>query len=786
MVLLNEFVPFDVSRDIVPHLIRSQNGTRETALRELVINAIDAGASNIRCVIGRREFIIEDNGSGFLSREQIMECFRVFGHGHHEETLPTHGRFRIGRGQIMAMAQVEWHSGPHKMHVNLNDPNNQRYGFHYGYDERDTVAGCKVSGVFFDDTQTFEHNKIIETLKNLVRYIPGNILTINGQKAGECQPVQWDYEDDDIKIRYNPSAHDSIQIYSQGVHVQDLQYHYFGFSADVVSKKALPLNIARNNIRTSDPVLQKIEKILNEKALLVAQEKESRNSLDEGSRRAMIRRLIVGELSLRDVFRMRLVKDCRGKNMTLYTLLSSSRPLTHTPNIRSRVAEVIANTKAANVLHADELRVWGVASLDEFIVTLRTAAARESSDWFLEQVDAVRSIPFDVIAQNFNATMNFLPEKDLTPQERAARAALQRGSKLMAHRLNKVMGNELIPRKIMIGVSDLALAWTDGVTFIALERHQLALFDHGVHGAVRISALLLAKYMTDLNDSEKVNHDFSYYQNFLDAVLLPQGADEILGHIASSMLTTYKSALLQQGLVAPRDIKQAESTYRSLRSNAVFGIAEHRRISEFMQAFLAPLPVHITTGKRTWEIRLKGGRDASKAVNRAIATLRNQVSELTGFEVVFRYGSQPAEYLERFREACRQYARHQGVHEEIIVSLLVEHDMESLNYHLFYGNLHRIALALCADPDSGLTAFEIAYYGFVCQGAANTLVLHIPSVGHGDTLRQEKMLAHIATPDARHETAIRSIKNLLQGLPEAERAGLMDTLLSAEGRVMLS
>ena len=35
----------------------------------------------------------------------------------------------------MALAKVEWHSGPHKMRVNLDEKESTGYGFHYSYDE---------------------------------------------------------------------------------------------------------------------------------------------------------------------------------------------------------------------------------------------------------------------------------------------------------------------------------------------------------------------------------------------------------------------------------------------------------------------------------------------------------------------------------------------------------------------------------------------------------------------------------------------------------------------------
>ena len=783
----SEFVEFGVSKDIIPHLIRSQNGTPETSLRELLINALDATASTVNCTVGHKKFNIEDNGVGFESKEHIMTCFAVFGTGHKDSDLPTHGRFRIGRGQIMALAKVEWHSGPHKMRVNLDEKESTGYGFHYSYDEEDTFKGCKVSGEFFSPINSYHLHETIDALKNLVKYVPQSSITINGDSVGMPPAINWDYEDDDILIRYYPDVDDCVQIYSQGVHVQDFQYHHFGFSADVISKSAMPLNMARNSIRREDPVFKKITDILNKKAIAVAKEKEADNRLDEGARRAMIRRLLQGQIDLSDTYRMRLVKDCRGKTSTWGNILGTSRPLTHTPDKKSRIAERVASTKGAVVLHFDELRVWGVETTQDFIDKFASMAIRDNKTWLLDKVKALRVVDFDTIAKNYNTTLSFLPDKELNKQERAARNALQRGCKIMAERLNNAMDYDIVPRKLMVGVSDSSLAWTDGVTFIAIERSQLALFDRGVYGAVQLSALLLAKYMTDINDSEMVNHDFSYYQNYLEAILHPQGQQEVLGHVAESMLTTYDADKKRRGIIDKKKDKHVVQQFRSSMHNKVVGNGEHARISPFMRNFLRELPISVSSSKKGWSLSLGTGRNDDYKLNRAIADLRNKVREHTGFNEDGGYFSdRKPGYQERLRAACMTYGKEGGVNGAVVAALVCENNIEEQMLPYMGGNLHRVATALCTDPDSGMSSFTCYYYGRTFYGAKDTFILNEVLSANSYSRWNDGDDTNLATPDKRKDAILKHMRCILQGLPRDDRDSLIETLFSEDGKILMS
>jgi len=71
-----EFHSFEVDTNIVHDLIHRQNGTISTALRELVMNALDAKSEKVEILLWSEGFEVKDNGDGFESEASIMRNFK--------------------------------------------------------------------------------------------------------------------------------------------------------------------------------------------------------------------------------------------------------------------------------------------------------------------------------------------------------------------------------------------------------------------------------------------------------------------------------------------------------------------------------------------------------------------------------------------------------------------------------------------------------------------------------------------------------------------------------------
>ncbi len=75
-------------------VIKSQAGTLAKALLELVMNSIDAGASQVSITLTGTRLKVEDDGRGFQSRTEVTSWFETFGTPHKEGDARW-GKFRM-------------------------------------------------------------------------------------------------------------------------------------------------------------------------------------------------------------------------------------------------------------------------------------------------------------------------------------------------------------------------------------------------------------------------------------------------------------------------------------------------------------------------------------------------------------------------------------------------------------------------------------------------------------------------------------------------------------------
>lgn len=113
-------LPFELDPQIIHHIIYSQVGSIGKAIIELIMNSVDAGAGAVIIDISPEGFSCRDDGQGFASRDDVIRYFGRFGTPHQEGDA-TYGRFRLGRGQIMAHARTIWRSREWQMTVDTRE-----------------------------------------------------------------------------------------------------------------------------------------------------------------------------------------------------------------------------------------------------------------------------------------------------------------------------------------------------------------------------------------------------------------------------------------------------------------------------------------------------------------------------------------------------------------------------------------------------------------------------------------------------------------------------------------
>lgn len=96
-----------------------------------------------------------------------MRYFGRFGTPHKEGDA-TYGRFRLGRGQIMAHASTVWQSRAWTMTVDTRS-----MGYNYDLHEQaniSDVSGCFITGQWYEPMTETELLSAVQEIRDLVRY----------------------------------------------------------------------------------------------------------------------------------------------------------------------------------------------------------------------------------------------------------------------------------------------------------------------------------------------------------------------------------------------------------------------------------------------------------------------------------------------------------------------------------------------------------------------------------------------------------------------------------------
>lgn len=246
-------------------VIKAQAGSLQKAMAEAVMNSIDAFASVVSVKITPSGFVIEDNGQGFRSVEEIATWFESIGFPHDSENHRMYGKFGMGRAQMWAYASTVWYSNQFKMDVDIKNK-----GIDYtlsSVSEKDAFKGTKIVGKFYNPMSNSDVDSCVANLSSLLLYAPG-LINVNGHPVNKNPELEsWTMETKEAWIRYDSSM-PGMLIYNAGVLVRNCwkgEYHP-EFKGVVISKADYPLslNIARTDILTNECLVWKeIKKSLN-------------------------------------------------------------------------------------------------------------------------------------------------------------------------------------------------------------------------------------------------------------------------------------------------------------------------------------------------------------------------------------------------------------------------------------------------------------------------------------------------------------------------------------------
>ena len=496
---------FKLHPAMLNNIIRSQSGTPQKALLELVMNSVDAGATRISVTVDEKGFVVDDDGRG-LDRKDLEAYWDTFGTPHEPGDVPF-GVFRIGRGQIMSLARVSFRT--HRMEMVVDFA--ARPGVYDLIKHTVRVPGMRVSGTWVESVRRRALAKSTTAeLKRLCRWV-SVAVTVNGMSVSDNPAGRaWQTTTDDAYFELG--LDEPLRIYNLGAFVCEFSPTRYGIGGDVVSRKQLALNTARNEVLSAScPVWERIEEVL--------QRQRSAALVDgvltkESQRQAALSMLVRGEVGMADLLDKPIVTLAGGMTATLRDLAG---------------AKVLGIASIAESTRGEKLNGNGTFILSA--ASARTMGLRDAGDLVRligEQVEGDKRLSHLTLAtphvvevtKEYEARVKLYQITDasgeLKRDEQAKLALLETAHDRLVAALQAFGWRHIHKRTLRVSRLVGALACTDGKTHINVDVAYLKRCFASQGGLLGLAHTLVHEYAHSHLKYED-NHDFEFYLTVHDA-----------------------------------------------------------------------------------------------------------------------------------------------------------------------------------------------------------------------------------------------------------------------------
>lgn len=561
----SEVRKFKMHPDLLFSVIKSQAGTHEKAILEAVMNAVDAGATRCDITINENGYTISDDGKGFASRQEVDEFFETFGTPHKEGDA-TYGRFRMGRGQLFAFSTTLWKTTTFEMSVDV-----QKSGLDYIFKENlPFINGCTIIGEWYKKLSTQELFVMIKELEHLIKYMQIPVYVNNKNFSIDPEKQKWDYKEKDFFVKVNKNSN-TLSVYNMGALVSHYPASRFGVAGTVVTKSALKVNFARNDVLASECSLWK--KITKKMKEIMGIETAKKNVLNDAEREAILNDVICKDTFIGEVFTKGLLVDISGKKVSFKALTDAKRISFSTGNYKlKKVEERVHDSKMALVLAESNLQKFYVQTPIQFVETFnklidynnteldKKAELFRNSDWdkYREyfSLKIYSKCTADIVDINeliagIKNTSDTIDEKKLNKKQVIFLKSVKEISSWIGRMVYGVINEKYtwedakkFERSISLGKSEVAEAWTDGKTYITLETRNLSAHP------MKIVSILVHEYCHNSSTNESHDHGSEFYETYHD-VMIKHGAQ--MFDAALKFQKTFNRLMLKEG-VKPKKI----------------------------------------------------------------------------------------------------------------------------------------------------------------------------------------------------------------------------------------
>lgn len=500
------------------------------------MNELDAKASAVHIDIddNMKGLSVYGDGVGFKCREDITKLFGRFGFNHNtDEELARdrrYGTYGLGRAQILAFGACKWITNNFVIEVDLHS--DQEGDLPYAVNEftQDQFRGTRVDVELKKPMTLWHRHNLERELKNMLKYTPQKVILNGKQINQDPNKVKWTDKNDKIAFKSAPSQSTSgLTLYNDGVLIRTYPHSQFGVSGDITSRNiTFEVNMARNDVTQSlCPIWASLRDFLKPH-----REKKANKSLTNNDRIFLLRNFISGELSLVEIVKKRLFKDIAGKNSSFKMMFEHANAnFTLAPSKNSSLGEKLHNNRSAFVVTPDWLGDMDFDSLDELFDSIKVAAETELEEQLkktqygmpiyelnslLGSLKEVKVLDFSEISKGIDNTYTIIPDDKLTKLQKVKLKGIERLNADVSSSFNHGGAK----RRIVVGESETAKAWTDSKTYIAIERELLdKAYSGGVKALTTLANIIIHEYCHDEASIGDHNHNGEFFQRYHDATM---------------------------------------------------------------------------------------------------------------------------------------------------------------------------------------------------------------------------------------------------------------------------
>lgn len=517
--MVKETLPFTVSPSIIRHLIERQAGTLDKAILELITNGVDAGASRIHVDFhDDRRVTVTDNGRGFQSREEVEKHFGDFGFDHDTEEERRlgriNGRFGMGRSQIYGFGKSCWKTHTFQMEVDIRS--DKDLAFDLTTIDGNPVNGCSIEVDLYTSTTEVEKERVRRTLKEHVQYAPSAIY-VDGERVNKpLDSIKWSAESEHLLFLNKPTSTYGLEVHNMGIYVNRYTQSNMGVSGVVVSKipHSFKVTMSRTDVHRSCELWAEMQTLIKP----FKEKQRRRKTMTDQDRMGIAQDWLYGELEDTAVMRRsRLFKTVKGNYMTINQIHKHADGLIAIEQKRyDRVAEAIHDSHSMTVL-ARDFYDWIDASDDQKVIhALEKMRQFAYGQWGGKHFSLG---DYAAARDSYDGALTPVEPKLWTKLQKAQIAALGQIASPVATGVK--WGQSLLPasgekRRLTLGDSDTALAWTDGRNYICFKRGYMnSCFEEGMDGIMRLIGIMVHEQLhTDSDMSDEHDHPPEFFEAF--------------------------------------------------------------------------------------------------------------------------------------------------------------------------------------------------------------------------------------------------------------------------------